>query len=99
MRLSALQKFILIKCYNSKSVRIDRKVFLAFYKGISKAKKEIQAKIVTRSLENLIDKEFLVGQGQRTKHKWYIREVSLTRKGKEQAKKLIGEQLSLKFKK
>ena len=47
----------------------------------------------------LIEKELLVGFGQRTKYKWFIKEIKLNRQGKSQAKKLLGEQLKLKFKK
>ena len=99
MRLSSLQKFILKKCYQSKNSRIDRNRFLEFYKGDSKAKKELHAKIITGSLESLIDKDLMTGFGSRTSHKWFIRQVSLTAKGKKQAQKLIGEQLKLKFRK
>ena len=98
MRLSSLQKFILKKCYYSKSFRVERGKFLEFYKKDGKAKKEMQAKSVTGSIESLIDKELMTGYGVRTTHKWFIKQVSLTAKGKRQSKKLIGEQLSLKLK-
>ncbi|MBT5338374.1 hypothetical protein HN858_00505 [Candidatus Falkowbacteria bacterium] len=98
MRLSVLQKHILSRCYNSRRAKIDRNVFLSFYQKQGRAKKELQVKVITGSIESLIDKELMIGYGVRTSHKWFIKQVSLTNKGKKQAKKLIGEQLSLKLK-
>ena len=98
MRLSSLQKFILIKCYNSRSKRVNRIGFLAFYGKSGKAKAELRTKIITGSIESLIDKELLVGFGTRTSQKWFIGEVGLTIKGKRLAKKLLGEQLKFGFK-
>ena len=55
-------------------------------------------KIITQSIERLISKELMIGYGVRTPHKWFIREITLTSKGKIEAKKLLGEQKSLPFK-
>ncbi len=98
MRLSNLQKFILKKCYNSKSFRISRNKFLEFYKDSGKAKKESQVKVITGSLESLIDKDLMLGFGVRTKSKWFIREVGLSTKGVKETQKLISQQLKLKLK-
>ena len=71
-----------------------------FYeKQKTKPKPEDQQNIITKSLERLIDKELLIGYGRRTPHKWFIEEIKLTRKGKKLAKKLLGEQQVLPFKK
>lgn len=59
--------------------------------------KRIRARKILRSLERLIDKELLIGFGKRTSHKWFITEVKLTAKGLKIAKKLLGEQMRLKF--
>lgn len=100
MRLSSLQKFIILQCLESRTGRISRTRLNEFYNKIKKRPKdELITKIITKSIERLIDKELLVGFGQRTKYKWFIKEIKLTRKGKKQAKKLLGEQLKLKFKK
>lgn len=56
-----------------------------------------QVKIITQSLERLIDREQLIGLGLRTPHKWYIKGIRLTPKGKKTAKKLLGEQQILPF--
>lgn len=99
MKLSQLQKYILIKCYNSKKQKVNRNLFLGFYNSQkSSAKKESQQKVITGSLENLINKSLMIGYGRRTPNKWFIREVKLTKQGNNLAKKLLGEQLKLKLK-
>lgn len=98
MRLSKLQQYILLQALLRPAQKIDRYVFLNFYKKASHAvKPSLQTKIITRSLEGLIDKELMVGYGVRTPHKWFIKEVRLTAKGKAVAKKLLGEQMALPF--
>ncbi len=105
MRLSNLQKFILLECLNAKNGRISRGRLNKFYdKIISKnekriAKEDLRTKIITQSIERLIAKELMVGFGERTKHKWFIKEIKLTAMGKRMAKKLLGEQMRLPFKK
>jgi len=99
MRLSKLQKFILLECLNSKSGKISRKRLVKFYDKIKKRPKDkLITKIITRSIERLIDKELLVGFGERTSHKWYIKEIKLTFMGRKVAKKLLGEQMKLPLK-
>ena len=98
MRLSPLQKYILRTCY-SRPPKVNRKGFLKFYdrQKIKPSKTSI-VNIITKSLESLIDKELMVGFGERTAKKWYIKEVKLTAKGRKISKKLLGEQQSLPFK-
>ncbi len=96
MRLSHLQKYILIQCLESRTDRISRTRLKRFYNKSKKLpKQELQTKIITKSIERLIDKELLVGFGERTKYKWFIKDIKLTRQGKKQAKKLLGEQLKI----
>ena len=100
MRLSNLQKFILLECLNSKTGRILRNKLNKFYEKIEKKPKvEMVTKIITQSIERLIDKEMMVGFGERTQHKWYIKEIKLTAQGRRAAKNLLGEQMLLPFKK
>lgn len=87
MRLSHLQKYILLECLQSRTGRISR----------TRLNLASKTKIITKSIKRLIDKELLVGFGQRTKYKWFIKEIKLTALGKKQAKKLLGEQLRIKF--
>ncbi|MFA4937149.1 MAG: hypothetical protein WC575_02590 [Patescibacteria group bacterium] len=98
MRLSPLQKYILRTCY-SRQPKVSRKGFTRFYDVQKKRpKKDDIVSIITKSLESLIDKELMVGFGERTTHKWYIKEVKLTAKGRRVARKLLGEQQALPFK-
>ena len=102
MRLSDLQKYILLECINSKTGRIGRARLIHFYDAIKANKrpeKNLMTKIVTKSIERLIDKELLIGFGERTKYKWFIHDIKITREGKRVAKGLQGEQLKLNFKK
>ena len=98
MRLSNLQKHILIESLSVKSGRILRGRLNRFYDKIEKKPKiEMLTKIITQSMERLIGKELLIGFGERTKYKWFIKEIKLTVKGKREAKKLLGEQMKLPF--
>jgi len=96
MRLSNLQKYILLECGQTKNGRILRGRLKGFYDKIDKKpKKEMWTKIITRSIERLIDKELMIGFGERTKYKWFIKEIKLTALGRREARKLMGEQMKL----
>lgn len=95
MKLSHLQKYILLIGYEEKG-KFSRGRLLRFYdKYKRKPKKEDQVNIITKSLERLIDKGYLVGYGVRTPKKWFIKEIKLTVAGRMMAKKLQGEQQTL----
>jgi len=98
MRLSALQRYILRSCYDAKGNRRERKGLEEFYhiQPLRPSPKDAQD-AVTKSLERLIDKELLVGYGVRTPHKWFIREIRLTPKGRKISKELVGWQAPLPF--
>jgi len=99
MRLSKLQKHILLQGLNQKG-KFSRNILVKFYSiQKKKPKKEDRVNIITKSLERLINKELLTGYGIRTSRKWFIKEIKLTLKGKKAAKKLLGEQQKLPFKK
>jgi hypothetical protein len=111
MKLSHLQKHILLAGYGEKN-KFGRGWLLKFYeksfstpplrKGRTPKKrvpkKEDQVNIITKSLERLIDKGFLVGFGVRTPKKWFIKEIKLTSAGRRVARGLQGEQQALPFK-
>lgn len=79
MTFSSLQQHIIKICYGRD--KVDRKIFANFYGG--KNIKEIaRTKIITKSLERLIDKGLMVGYGVRTPKKWFIKEVRITKQGK-----------------
>ena len=84
MRLSALQRAILQMSYAASAKKLGRPTV----KGSSQ-------KVITKSLERLIDKGLLVGYGVRTPEKWFIKEIRLTPLGRRVAKKLRGEQAKL----
>ena len=99
MRLSPLQKFVMRSCYLTPSRPVARGGFTKFYDNQKhQPKADDLVNIVTRSLENLIDKELMTGYGVRTSHKWYIKEVKLTSRGRKLSRKLLGEQQVLPFK-
>lgn len=84
MRLSELQRSILQICQTGRGGRVSRTVLLGSAQ-----------KVITRSLERLIDKGLLVGYGVRTPEKWYIKEIRLTSLGRKVVKKFHGEQTKL----
>jgi hypothetical protein len=90
MMLSSLQRYILLACYDAKGQRRERKGLEQFYEGETArpSEKDMQ-NAVTRSLERLIDKELLIGYGVRTPHRWYIKEIRLTPKGRRVVKELL----------
>ena len=99
MRLSNLQKFILLYTLTNVRKNVQRDGLIKFYDQFKKKpKKDDIQNIITKSLERLIDKGLLIGSGDRTKHKWYIKEIRLTPLGRRSAKKLLGEQQKLPFK-
>lgn len=99
MYLSKLQKFILIDCYLSKKKKYPRQGLVRFYENYKKPpKSEDQQRIITQSIERLIDKGLLVGFGEKTQHKLFIKKIKLTTQARKQTKKLLGEQKKLPFK-
>ncbi|MCX6740605.1 MAG: hypothetical protein NTZ49_05255 [Candidatus Parcubacteria bacterium] len=98
MKLSGLQKYIILQCFDSKN-KLDRKVLLGFYGSNKKnPSKEIMVNSITNSIERLIKKGLIVGFGEITKEKVYINKIRLTRAGQVLAKKALGEQRHLPFK-
>ena len=94
MRLSELQKYILMQGWNQGGRRFTREKITAFYAKLGSNAPSIgtQVKVITKSLERMIDKELLIGYGVRTPHKWFIKEIKLTAKGSKLAHKVISDQ-------
>ncbi len=90
MAIRALQRHILLTSMN-KGGRVDREVFLGFYKTDRGKDIKNQTNNVTKSLERLISSGYMVGYGRRTEQKWFITHIKLTAKGKKQAQKIIME--------
>ena len=97
MKLSTLQKYILKQGILVKNQIISKSTLEKFYDNLKKKPKDI-TKIITKSVERLINKELIIGYGWRTPHKWFIRQVKLTPKGKKIAKSLFGKQQKLPLK-
>ncbi|HLC70100.1 MAG TPA: hypothetical protein VJH75_03595 [Patescibacteria group bacterium] len=84
---SSLQQYILKEC--SEGGKTERKNFGRFYGPDSKVKKTDRVKIITQSLERLMDRGYLIGYGIRTPKKWFIKEVKITREGIKQWNKYL----------
>jgi len=105
MRLSKLQKYILLQSFDSKN-KLDRKVLLGFYSaykkkpGSAKAgpSRDIMVNSITSSIDRLIKRGLIVGFGELTKEKTFINKIRLTPLGRKMAKKFLGEQKRLPFK-
>ncbi len=94
--LSPLQKFLLKECLDNAVTK--RNVFKKFYSKQSKPPKaEDQQNAITKSLERLIDRGYMVGYGRRTPKKWYIVEVKLTARGRRKGRSLLGQQQRIPF--
>ncbi len=99
MRLSGLQKYILKSIWRARPKHLDRSEFVNFYKNKTKIPaKEQRVKIVTRSLERLIDKGLLIAYGHKTQEKFFIEEVRLTDSGRHISRELFGRQMRLPLK-
>lgn len=96
MRLSKLQKYILLECFEKKYSKLDRTGLVKFYNSYKKKpSKDIQVGNITASIERLIKKGVLVGFGEITQTKTFIEKIRLSAMGRQVAKKLLGEQKRL----
>lgn len=94
MRLGGIGKAILVILSQTRGGRASRSVFLRCYEN-SRAKPKNVIDALTKTLERMIEGGLLVGHGQRTPKKWYIKEVRLTSLGRKVAKKIRGAQQRL----
>lgn len=98
MRISSLQKYILVQSILARRTVVLRNEFRPFYARQQRPPKiEDQQNAITKSLERLIDKGLLIGYGRRTPKKWFIDSIKLTPRGHRAAKTLLGEQQRLPF--
>lgn len=107
MNLSELQKYILKTTLQNNKAKLSRNIFEKFYDNKKPARQasgkaggnppstKIRANIITKSIERLIDKGFLIGFGEKTQYKLFITQVKLTTRGKKAAQNLFGQQVSL----
>lgn len=98
MQLSTLQKYILKQTLADPKNKVSRDIFDIFYNQTKPAPaKEIRANIITKSIERLIDKGLLIGFGEKTQFKLFIKQVKLTAQGKKIAQSLLGQQTTFPF--
>ncbi|MFH1098668.1 MAG: hypothetical protein V1723_01985 [Candidatus Uhrbacteria bacterium] len=92
-KLSKLQKAILRLCYSLRG-RVERDRFYRLNeREVTKARNVVD--VITKTLERLISRGFLVGYGIRTAEKWFIKGVRLTPLGRKVARIVAGEQQRL----
>lgn len=100
MRLSKLQKFILVQCWSLKKKETSRREFLKFYfdyKG-KKPNEEDQQDIITKSLMRMIHRDLIVGLGRITGERVFVDRVKLTRLGRREVRRLLDKQQRLPLK-
>lgn len=91
MRLSSLQKYILMECLGARD-KVLRGKLLDFYKNKrGKPSKKDRIDIISKSINRLIDKGLLTGYGKRTAEKWFFTFVKLTPQGKKAALRIYKE--------
>jgi len=99
VKLSPLQQYILKEAWTSTHQRVDREAFLGYYTTVKEKPNEVLfAKIVTHSIERLIDRRLVIGHGHKTPEKWYIDAVELTPEGRRMARTIVASQPALPFK-
>lgn len=103
MKLSKLQKYILLEAYATKD-KLLRGKLLDYYKTKKNKKKKPNKKdqinIIHRSINRLIDRGLMIGYGKRTREKWFYTFIRLSPQGKATAKKIfLDKQQKLPLKK
>ena len=88
MKLSSLQKFILEECLEHNKMCSRRVVDDNYKISKSRSKEENFKKIITQSIERLIDRGLLVGYGMKTQEKFFITKIRLTPSGRRTANEL-----------
>jgi len=107
MKFSNLQKFILKQIWENEArgsshhgSKTTRTVLEKFYDNKKNPPpQKIRVNIITTSIERLINKGLIVGFGEKTQHKLFIREIKLTAQGRQVAQVLLSQQAKLPFKK
>jgi hypothetical protein len=99
MHLSALQRYILQTTVLIGRKKVSRQIFHRFYHSAATPSRTLQINAITKSLERLIAKKLVIGFGELTACKWFIKEIQLTALGRNLAKDLLGQQITLPLKK
>lgn len=99
MALSKLQRYILLNVWQSTRTKVARQIFYKFYGTKKSPPLSLQTKIITKSIERLIDRGLLIGYGTKTQYKLFIEQVQLTSQGKKIARLSFGKQASFPWSK
>jgi len=86
--LSYIQQFILEECLEHGSTCSRRVIDENYKTSKSKAQQDNFKKIITQSIERLIDRGLLVGYGMKTKEKLFITKIRLTPSGRKSVKEI-----------
>lgn len=98
--LSNLQKFILEECLEQGGSCSRTAIDKNHEQSKSKSRKQNFKKIITQSIERLIDKGLVVGYGMKTKEKLFITKIRLTSSGRREARQMrLARQKKLPLKK
>ena len=90
MRLSKLQKFIILKCFENKGGGEQKTEFYKYYSAKKAKEKRVAIQVaIQNSIDSLVEKDLIVAYGHKTAKKWTVNRVKLTSKGKKLARELI----------
>lgn len=90
MRLSKLQKYILLTCFESRNNARLKTDLYAFYPKIELKKNKIGVQVsVQKSIDNLVAKDLMVAYGHKTARKWNVDKIKLSARGRKKARELI----------
>ena len=98
MKLSALQKYILMECLTADEKILRGKLLKYYSNKKNKPKIKDQRDIISKSLNKLIEKGLIVGYGKRTAEKWFFTFIQLTPKGKKKAMEIFKSKQQKLFK-
>ena len=95
MRLSRLQKHMLIKCFEARSFTVEKGVFFKYYSKKEREEKKNSIQIrIQNSIDNMVEKDWAVAYGHKTAQKFYIKKVRLTKKGIKMAEDILKKKQS-----
>lgn len=89
MRLSPLQRYLLLEGYTQKR-RLSKAYLLRYYETMSHPPSvKDQHSALDKSIERLLLQGFVRSHGTKTQEKWVIEQVSLTREGRAVAGEIL----------
>ena len=81
---------MLMRCFEARNFTVEKAVFFKYYSKKEREEKKNSTQIrIQNSIENMVDKNWAVAIGYRTKQKFYIKKVKLTAKGVKMAESIL----------